>query len=88
LAWKIEYLSASRRQLKKLDPEVRARILEYMREWIDEGDSPYDSGHALTGKWKGHWRYRVDDYRLICKIQNERLVVLVVKAGHRGDVYI
>lgn len=85
--WTVEYLSTSRRQLIQLAPEVRSRILRHMREWIIEGDGPYSVGKALTGKWVGHWVYRVDEYRVITKIQDQRSVVLVVKAGHRGDVY-
>ncbi len=87
MGWKIEYLSASRRQLKRLDPQVRDRILRFMKDRIAEGESPYAVGKALTGKWDGHWRYRVGDYRIICQILNNSLVVQVVKTGHRSDVY-
>jgi mRNA interferase RelE/StbE len=58
-----------------------------MREQVVEGESPFESGKALEGKWQGHWVYRIDTYRVICKIRQERLLVMVVKAGHRGSVY-
>jgi mRNA interferase RelE/StbE len=87
LAWTIEYLSATRKQLKKLDPQVSDRIVRFMRERIVTPGGPYAIGSALTGEWTGHWRYRVGDYRVICKIWDTKLVVMVVKVGHRRDVY-
>ena len=87
MPWSIKYLKATERQLKRLDPQIRDRILRYMREHVLEVNDPYASGKALTGKWDGHWRYRVGEYRIICQILNNILVVQVVKVGHRGDVY-
>jgi mRNA interferase RelE/StbE len=58
-----------------------------MREQIVEGESPYESAKALTEKWRGHWAYRVDAYRVICKIRRGEMLVMVVKAGPRGSVY-
>jgi mRNA interferase RelE/StbE len=87
LAWTVEYLSATRKQLKRLDPKMRDRIVRFMRERIIEPGDPYAVGSALTGEWAGHWRYRVADHRVICKLWDEKLVVMVVKVGHRSDVY-
>jgi mRNA interferase RelE/StbE len=80
-------LEACRRQLKGLGPEVKAEILAYMRENVVDSDDPCDSAKALTGRWSGHWRYRIGTYRVICKMRNREMVVMAVKAGHRGDVY-
>jgi len=41
----------------------------------------------LSGNKKGFWRYRIGDFRVIVKIIDEQLIVLVVHAGKRGDVY-
>jgi mRNA-degrading endonuclease RelE of RelBE toxin-antitoxin system len=43
--------------------------------------------HASSGPLATFWRYRVGDYRIICDMQDHRLVVLVVEIGHRRDVY-
>ena len=59
-----------------------------MRDRVLSSPSPYDLGKQLTGRWAGHWRYRVGDYRVICKMRNAELVVSVVKAGHRSGVYL
>jgi len=49
LPWSIKYLKATERQLKRLDPQIRDRILRYMREHVLEVNDPYASGKALTG---------------------------------------
>lgn len=87
MAWTVEYLSNSRRQLKRLDPQTSERIVRFMRERVSGVNDPYATGRALTGKWAGHWRYRVGHYRIICNMQQQTFVVMVVKAGHRSDVY-
>jgi mRNA interferase RelE/StbE len=87
LAWTIEYLSTARKQLEKLDPKVSDRIVRFMGERIAKSGDPHALGSALTGEWAGHWRYRVGDYRVICKIKDEKLLVMVLEIGHRSDVY-
>ena len=87
MAWKIEYLSACRRQLKRLDPQVQRKILEFMRKLVENDGDPYAEGKALTGNWSGYWRYRINDYRIICRIENQKLIVTVVRADHRSSVY-
>ena len=85
--WKVEYTPASQRQLRKLDPQVKARIVRFMRERVLTAYSPYDLGKQLAGDWSGHWRYRVGDFRVICVLRDAELIVSVVRAGHRSDVY-
>ena len=58
-----------------------------MESRIASSDDPRSFGKALRHSQKGLWRYRVRDYRIICEIQNERVVVLVVAVGHRSKVY-
>ncbi len=87
MAWQIEYLSGTRRQLKKLDLQVSRQIVAYMADRVIASGDPYLLGKALTGTWAGHWRYRVGDYRVICRLLNRKMVVMVVRAGHRSSVY-
>ena len=87
MAWTVECLSSARRQLKKLDPPVRDRILRFMRERVAGPGDPYALGDALVESWAGYRRYGVGDYRVSCRIEDEKLVVLVVRVGHRRDVY-
>ncbi len=70
----------------KLDRQVANRIIA-MLEDISVLENPRDRGHALTGKFLGLWRYRVGDWRVIVKIEDGRLVIVVVAVGNRRDVY-
>jgi mRNA interferase RelE/StbE len=76
------------RELAKVDPQNRKRILKFLRERVAKLDDPRSLGQALHGSRLGEfWKYRVGSYRLICKIEDDRLVVLVLRVGHRKEVY-
>ena len=88
MAWKIEFSAEADRELSKLDREVIKRILKFLQERAAKLDNPRSIGNALQGPRFGEfWKYRVGDYRLICKIEDARVVVLVLRIGHRSDVY-
>ena len=87
MAWTIEYEQAALDQLRKFDLCIQKRIVDYMDERIAPSENPRSHGHALTGRLSRLWRYRVGDYRIVCRIEDERLVVLVIGMGHRRDIY-
>jgi len=87
LAWKIEYDPGALQDLKKLDRAVQREIIDYMDNRIANARTPRDFGKPLRGSRFGLWRYRVRDYRIICELQEKRLVVLVVAIGHRSTIY-
>ncbi len=88
MAWTIEIDPRAQRQFRKLDPTVAKRIRRFLGDRVGERDDPRQIGEALEGSELGHlWRYRVGDYRVICDIQDQRVVVLVLSVGHRGDIY-
>jgi mRNA interferase RelE/StbE len=87
LAWTIEYNDTAKRQLKKLDRQVAKRIADFLDHRLAVMENPRKIGQALSGALSEYWRYRVGDYRILCDIQDSRLVVLVIEVGHRGDVY-
>jgi mRNA interferase RelE/StbE len=87
LAWKFEFTPAAQRQLAKLDPQNARRIAQYLNDIASNYSDPRQRGKGLTDNLSGLWRYRVGDYRVICEIQADRLVVLVVRINHRSTVY-
>ncbi len=87
MTWKVEYLASAARNFRKIDPQHRRRIRAYLEERVVSLEHPRQLGKALKGELNEFWRYRVGDYRVICQIQDDRLVVLVVRAAHRKDVY-
>ena len=88
LAWAIEYTASARTQLRKLDKQMARRIVDYMNERVARMEDPRSWGKALTGPLGELWRYRVGDCRVICDIQDDVLLrVLVVRVGSRDKVY-
>ena len=85
--WQVIYDDSAKKQLAKLDKKVQSDILRYMRERMVTNEDPRRFGKALHSDMKGLWRYRVHDYRIICRIEAERLVVMVVNVDHRKDIY-
>jgi mRNA interferase RelE/StbE len=88
MAWKVEFSVEADRELNKLDPQHARRILKFLRDRVANLENPRGLGKPLQGSRLGEfWRYRVGDYRLICKIVDDRLLVLVLTIGHRKEVY-
>ena len=83
---RVEYTETARKQLKKLDKTMQTRILDYMDE-IALLENPRSRGKALVENLRGLWRYRVGDYRVICEIQEARIIISVLKIGHRKNIY-
>jgi mRNA interferase RelE/StbE len=85
--WRVEFDVAAAKELKTFGSAEQRRILKYLRERIAVEDDPRRLGTALTGDFAGLWRYRIGDYRLIAVIEDERHTVLVLRAGHRREIY-
>ena len=88
MAWKIELSAQAARELDKFDLPQAKRILKFLSERLAPLENPRSIGQALRGSELGEfWKYRVGDYRLICKIEDERVLILVLRVGHRREVY-
>ncbi|MDO4183376.1 MAG: type II toxin-antitoxin system RelE/ParE family toxin [Coriobacteriia bacterium] len=85
--WRLRFSKKADRQLSKMDAGVRRVILAWLMRNIDGCDDPRACGLGLTADKSGIWRYRVGDYRVLCDIQGEELVVLAIEIGHRRDIY-
>lgn len=86
--WIVEWERKALKDAKKLDKSARKRIVNYLEERVLVDGNPYKVGKPLKGNKSGLWRYRVGDYRILCQIEENRLVVLVVAVGHRKDIYL
>ncbi len=87
MTWTVEFDDAAAKELRKLDRQAQREILRYLRERIATDEDPRRFGKPLSRELGGLWRYRVRDYRLICNIEDSELVVLVLRIGHRKDIY-
>lgn len=88
MAWSVELDPAAERELDKLDPVIARRILSFLYQRIAKLDDPRSIGEALKGSALGlFWKYRVGDWRIIAHIEDDILRILVVRIGHRKEVY-
>ena len=87
MRWSYSFENSALKELKKLGPQAQREILAYLDERIAGDEEPSRFGKPLRADLAGLWRYRVGDYRLICSLQEGQMLVLVLKVGHRRDVY-
>ena len=85
--WLLVFSKKADKQLAKMDVGVRRIIVAWLLKNIDGCDNPRIHGKGLTGNLSGAWRYRVGDYRILCEIREQELVVLALEIGHRREVY-
>ena len=88
MVWRIEIVEPALKSLRKLDRQTADRILKFLNERLAKLEDPRTLGEALHGERFGEsWKYRVGDFRIIAKIEDHRVVVLVVRVGRRPEVY-
>ena len=88
MAWQIEFDPGALRDLRKLDKPIQLRLVGFLRTRISPLDNPRDIGEALSGQRLGsYWKYRVGDWRIICDIQDRRIVIRVLRIGDRREIY-
>lgn len=85
--YNVEFTQRALKELKKIDRQIAALILGWVRKNLENCENPRLHGKALTANRTGEWRYRVGDYRLIAKIDDEKIVILVLNIGHRREIY-
>ena len=88
MAFEIEFDPDAVKDLRKLDRQVQQRLIGFLKLRVAALDNPRDLGEALAGGKLGtYWKYRVGDWRIICDIQDRRIVVRVMRIGNRREVY-
>lgn len=85
--YSVEYSLGAIRDLKKLDKPTRLLIASWIEKNLVGCEDPRAYGKALKGDRRGEWRYRVGDYRILANIQDDKILILVLKIGHRREVY-
>lgn len=87
MAWTINYSDRALKSLRKMDKQNARRIVDFMDLRIAVAADPRQSGKPLKGELGEFWRYRVGDYRILCEIRDDELVILAATIGHRREVY-
>ena len=87
MKYRVETTPRFEKEFRKLDRYTQRML----KAWIDQSlvycADPRAHGKGLTADRSGQWRYRIGDYRLLCLIEDEELVILALTVGHRREVY-
>lgn len=87
MKYKVIFTERALKDLKKLDKHTAALILGWIRKNLENCEDPRQHGKALTANKRGQWRYRIGDYRLLAKIEDDTITILILNVGHRRDIY-
>lgn len=87
MKYKLVFTNRAKKQLKKIDKYMQALIIGWLEKNIEGCENPRLHGKALVENKSGEWRYRIGEYRVICKIQDKEIIILVLEIGHRKNVY-
>ena len=87
MTWQINFEDSAFKELSKLDKQVQRKNLHYLRNLIATSENPRSFGHPLRDNLAGLWKYRDGNYRIICTINDNELTVLVLRIGHRRQIY-
>lgn len=87
MSYHVETTAHFDKQFRKLDRYTMKMIKGWIEKHLEGCADPRVHGKGLSANRAGQWRYRIGDYRLVCHIEDERLVILALSVGHRRDVY-
>ena len=87
MVWQIKFDSRAVKELKKIDKIAQKIIINYLKQQVASQENPRTFGKALKGDNRGLWRYRVGNYRIICDLLDNTMIVLIIKVGHRKSIY-
>lgn len=87
MKYSVETTTRFDKDFKKLDRYTQRMIKSWIDKNLVETENPRQHGRGLTANRSGQWRYRIGDYRLICQIDDNKLIILALSVGHRREVY-
>ena len=87
MSYRIETTAKFDREFKKLDRYTQKMIKAWIEKYLIDCDDPRAHGKGLTANRSGQWRYRIGDYRMICQIEDSKLIILTLTIGHRSNIY-
>ena len=87
MSYRVETTASFDKEFKKLDRYTQKMIKAWIEKNLVDCKDPRIHGKGLTPNLSGQWRYRIGDYRLICFIEDDKLVILALTIGHRSDIY-
>jgi len=87
MKYSVETTARFDKEFKKLDRYTQKMIKAWIEKNLVDCENPHAHGKALTANRTGQWRYRIGDYRLICLLKDNELIILAMTVGHRREIY-
>lgn len=87
MKYRIETTSKFDKEFRKLDSYTQRMMKAWIDKYLTDCENPRIHGKALTANRNGQWRYRIGDYRLICIIEDDQLIITALNVGHRREIY-
>lgn len=87
MKYQLLFSKQARDDIKKLDNSTKRLLENWLNKHLVDCEKPRAFGKPLTADKKGLWRYRIGNYRLICNIYDNKLIILALSFGHRSEVY-
>lgn len=87
MSYRVETTARFDREFRKLDRYTQRMLKGWIDKNLVDTDDPRRHGKGLTANRSGQWRYRIGDYRLLCQIDDGKLVILALSVGHRREIY-
>ena len=87
MSYKVEYSKSDQKQIKKMDQYTKVMLIRWITKNLADCSNLRQYGKALKGNLKNQWRYRVGDYRVLCDIEDDKLIILVINVGYRKEIY-
>ncbi len=85
MSYTIRFTPKAAKQVRKLDSAAAKRIRDFLEQKLSQLDNPRQLGKKLVNE--EFWRYRVGDYRILTNIDDDQILILIVEAAHRREVY-
>lgn len=87
MRYNVVFTDKAKKQLKKIDKHIASLIIGWLEKNIEGCENPRIHGKGLVENKSGQWRYRIGDYRVLCEINNQEIIVLVLEVGHRREIH-
>jgi len=87
LAWTVKFSTRAVKSLKRIDRPNQELILKFMTEKVAKNPDPISLAKKLSGNLGDFYRFRLGDYRIVCEVQNQELIILILQIGHRQNIY-
>jgi len=85
--YELNFLNSAKREFRKLESTAQITIKEKLLLLVENPDVLKNNIKALKGEYKGKFRLRINQYRVVFQVKDEELIIIVVRIGHRKEVY-